>query len=137
MFDPAAVRDAILADHGDTVESVLACADAVAAGFDGPPTDGRELATALEGTMTDADVLARLPDVLLTAVDAADGTLSASPVAAPPYVAVTSRGPVLRATLADRRLVVTIGAFAVERRPRRYARGPSDPAAAVTVAVRD
>jgi hypothetical protein len=37
-------------------------------------------------------------------------------------VTVTSRGPVLRATLPEDRLVVRIAVFAVERDPVRYVR---------------
>ncbi|WP_336344475.1 hypothetical protein [Halalkalicoccus ordinarius] len=43
-------------------------------------------------------------------------------MAAPPYVTVTSRGPVLRATLSSGRLVVRIVLFDVERDPVRYVR---------------
>jgi hypothetical protein len=137
VADPAAVREAVLAEHASTVERVLACAEAVADTYDSPPTDGRELARTLERALSAADVLPALPGVLVTAVDAVDGTLPASPVAAPPYVVVTSRGPVLRATLSDYRLVVTLCTFETERDPRRYVRGPSDPSAALSVAVRD
>jgi hypothetical protein len=136
VLDPDAARAAILDDHGPTVEAVLACADDVADARDPPITDGPGLADALEAALGGAGVLGTLPAVLATAVDAAGGTLSARPVAAPPYVAVTSRGPVLRATLDGGRLVVTVRAFAVERDPLRYVRGPTDPAAAVETAVR-
>ena len=137
MSDSAAVREAILAEHTPTVERVLACAEAVASTYEAPPTDGRELAARLDRALSEAGVLPALPAVLVTAVDAAGGALPASPVAAPPYVVVTSRGPVLRATLPDRRLVVTLLAFEIERDPRRYVRGPSDPAAALSVAHRN
>ena len=137
MPDPAAVREAVLAEHRPTVERVLACADAVASTHETPPTDGPALAAALEGTLSETGVRKTLPAVLVTAVAAAGGSLSAPPVAAPPYVAVTSRGPILRATLPDYRLVVSIRAFEIERDPRRYVRGSTDPAAAVAVAFRD
>jgi hypothetical protein len=137
VLDTAAARDAVLADHGAIVERVLACADAVADTRESPITDGPGLADALEAALGGAGVLGTLPAVLATAVEAAGGRLSAQPVAAPPYVAVTSRGPILRATLGDRRLVVSIRAFEVERDPRRYVRGSADPAAALAVTVRD
>jgi hypothetical protein len=41
--------------------------------------------------------------------------MPAPPVAAPPYVVVTSEGVVLRATIPDGRLVVTLRVFDVER----------------------
>jgi hypothetical protein len=46
----------------------------------------------------------------------------------PPYLAVTSRGPVLRATLPEGRLVVVVGVFTVERHgQRRYVRAGETP----------
>ena len=136
MLDPDAARAAVLDEHTPVVEGVLACADAVADARELPITDGPGLADALETLLRRTDVLPALPAVLATAVEAAGGTLSAQPVAAPPYVAVTSRGPILRATLDGGRLVVTVRAFEIVRDPLRYVRGPSDPAAAVEVDVR-
>lgn len=71
------------------------------------------------------------------AVAAAGGDLRAEPVAAPPYVTVTSTGLVLRGTTPSGRLVATVHAFDVARRPTRYVRGPDAVEAALDVAVRD
>ncbi|WP_135828327.1 hypothetical protein [Halorussus halobius] len=115
------VRDA----HAETVEAVLDCADSVADSWDGPATsDPGEVAGPLRAELDVRDAWARLPDVLAGAVRAAGFSLPASPVAAPPYVAATSRGPVLRATVPEGRLVLVVRAFAVERDPTRYVRGP-------------
>lgn len=129
------VRD----DCRATVEAVLACADAVAEAWDGrTTTDPGAVAGPLRDELEAAGVWTRLPDVLAGAVDAAGCSASASPVADPPYVVATSRGPMLRATVDgerpgtdERRLVVLVRAFAVERDPVRYARGPATPDAAV------
>lgn len=62
-----------------------------------------------------------LLDVLETAVRATGGEAVGEPVPAPPYLVVTSRGPLCRVTLAEgRRLVLVFELFDVERGPRRY-----------------
>ncbi|ARS88337.1 hypothetical protein [Natrarchaeobaculum aegyptiacum] len=116
-------RARILEDHDDVIGEVERCADAVAAAWDDADTRAREdvtdpMSAALEATGT----LEQLPGVLADAVEAAGGHLRAPPVAAPPYVVVTSRGPVLRATLEMGRLVIRFDAFEVVRHP-----GADDP----------
>lgn len=134
--DPTtAVRAYLLDEHADLVGTVLDCADAVAAGWDGAATTDRErVVPPLRAALERAGLLDRLPAVLDGCVAAAGYELPARPVAAPPYVVVASRGPVLRATLSDGRLVVTVRAFDVERGTEtRYVRGPTDPGEAVAV----
>lgn len=114
--------------------------------------DGR-LATAernalvpvLSAVLDDRGILGELPTLLAAAVDAAGYDLPAPPVAAPPYVAVTSTGPVLRGTVEDGRLVVRIDCFEVVRGVDEefgegsqennvvYARTATKPAAALSV----
>lgn len=111
-LDPDAARECVATEHADVVAAVGACADAVSDSRDGlAGSDGTAVAAALESCLAESGTLDALPGVLAAAVDAAGGTLSAEPVAAPPYVAVTSRGPVLRATLDEGRLVVELRAF--------------------------
>ncbi|MDH5019198.1 hypothetical protein [Halobacterium rubrum] len=111
-LDSDAARECVATEHADVVAAVGACADAVADSRDGLAAgDGTAVAAALESCLDKSGTLGALPGVLAAAVDAAGGTLSAEPVAAPPYVAVTSRGPVLRATLDDGRLVVELRAI--------------------------
>lgn len=113
-LDPEAARDCAANDHGDVLVGVGACADAVADSWDGATTDdGSLLADGLESCLAASGTLDALPGLLAAAVGAAGGRLSAEPVAAPPYVAVTSRGPVLRATLDGGRLVLTLAVFRV------------------------
>ena len=124
MTRTATVREVVLDRHTDLLEAVLACADAVTETWDdGETTDRAALVGPFERALEQATVHRRLPAVLVTAVEATGGSLSAEPVAAPPYVTVTSRGPVLRATLETERLVLTVRAFDVERDPTRYVRG--------------
>jgi hypothetical protein len=111
-----AVRRRIRADHADVVDRVAECSAAVAAAWDGDATaDRAALVDPLERRLRETGVLADLPAVLIDAVDAAGGELAATPVAAPPYVVVTSTGPLLRATVDAGRLVVAFRTFAVER----------------------
>lgn len=123
-LDPEAARECVAAEHADVLAGVGACADAVADSWDDPTIDdGAALARALESCLAESGVLDALPGVLAAAVRAAGGTLSAEPVAAPPYVAVTSRGPVLRATLDGGRLVVELRAFRLTEETRYERRG--------------
>lgn len=117
MTDPARrAREHVLEAHAETVETVLQCADAVADEWDGPTaTDQSEVADPLRAELEAEGTWTRLPDVLAGAVRAAGYSLSAAPVADPPYVVATSRGPMLRATVSDGRLVVCLQCFEVER----------------------
>lgn len=140
-LDPDAARERLLTAHGDLLAATLDCADAVAAGFettvDGRPAtrDSTGVRGPLRAALDRAGALDRFPDALVDAVAAAGGELSAPPVAAPPYVVVTSTGPVLRATLGGRRLVVRVEAFAVV--DGAFVRTATTPAAALSVSVAD
>ncbi len=103
-------------DHADLVATIDDCADAVAADWTGSrPTDGGAIADALAETLERRGVLETMPSVLADVVDATGHELEANPVAGPPYVVVTSRGPLLRATIDPGRLVVRFDAFEVVR----------------------
>jgi hypothetical protein len=133
-FDPLAARDHLLAEHRDPLATVLDCADAVAAGWEGgATTDPDAVRGPLRAALDRAGVFERLPDLLVTAVRAGGGGLRGRPVAAAPYVTVTSRGPVLRGTLDPGRLVVSLGVFAVGRAPVRYTRSARRVKDALTV----
>lgn len=119
-LDGDAARERLISRHGEVLARTLDCAAGVAAAFettvDGRPASERSrtvrgnLGAALDRTGL-RDVYAELlPDL----VAAAGGTMTTTPVAGPPYVAVTSTGPVLRATLDGGRLVVRIEVFVVD-----------------------
>ena len=144
--DCAAVRarEYVLDSHADIVETVLQCADAVASNWELAPsaydgratTDPSEVADPLRAELEASGAWARLPDVLAGAVRAAGYSLSASPVADPPYVAATSLGPMLRATVSDGRLVVLLQVFEIERADgdrTLYVRGSETPTDVVKV----
>ncbi|PSQ45789.1 hypothetical protein BRD17_00805 [Halobacteriales archaeon SW_7_68_16] len=117
-------RTRLVSRWSDLIDGIDAAADAVVDDWSEPTEDGRgrpatddptAIVEPLERRLDDAGVTDDLPAALADAVDAAGYGLSATPVPAPPYVTVTSRGPVLRATLEDDRLVVTCHVFEVIR----------------------
>ncbi|SEV94488.1 hypothetical protein [Natrinema salifodinae] len=119
MSHPHPVRDArrrIQAEHASVIEGIDACADAVAEPWDTSRTTDREAVTdGLHRTFEETGLLETLPAVLADAVAATDYELRARPVPAPPSVVVTSRGPVLRATIDPGRLVIRFDVFDVVR----------------------
>lgn len=133
-LDTVAAVEYVSSECAAVVAAVNSCADAVAASWDGDATtDATLVADRLSACLSENDVLDALPAVLVGAVDAAGGAMQTSPVAAPPYVVVTSRGPLLRATLDEGRFLVRFEAFRVTE-DGRYERAASDPA--VTAVVR-
>lgn len=124
MTDPARAAAAYLrTERADLVEAVERCADRVVAAWAGDAaTDAGAVRGPLREELDAAGALDQFPDVLAGAVGAAGRDLPAEPVAAPPYVVVTSRGPLLRAGFGTERLLLGIAVFAVERDPRRYRR---------------
>lgn len=126
MVDADAVRSRVRTTHGDLLDEVTAAADAVAADWpEGGVRDRERVVPPLRAALDERSVTARLPDVLRTAVDATGHDLPAALVPAPPYVVVTSRGPLLRATLSPGRLLVAVEVFAVDWDPVRYRRRPA------------
>jgi hypothetical protein len=113
--DTAAVRTYLVEHHAAVVEAVRMCAAASAsAGTDGR-SDTSAVRRGIETRLREDGVWERLPAVLVGCVDHVGRTLRATPVAAPPYVAPTATGVVLRATLDSGRLVVAIDALSVDR----------------------
>lgn len=137
---PMRAREYVLNEHPALVVRVIECADAVAAGWEEKSTtDPDHVADRLATVLEHAGIVRRLPAVLEGAVGAVGGTLPATPVPAPPYVVITSRGPVLRATTDRGRLVITLGVFDVERADGggpRYVRSAETPGEAVAVDLR-
>ncbi|WP_332898014.1 hypothetical protein [Haladaptatus sp. CMSO5] len=123
-MDTAAVRRFLLDTHGDTIAETLRCADAVRAAWDGETvTDRAQVVKPFRALLGKRGLLDQYPTLLAGAVEAGGERLQAPPVAAPPYVIVTSTGPVLRATLPEGRLVIRIEAFRVAgRSPPSYSR---------------
>ncbi|MFP9191900.1 hypothetical protein ACLI4Q_09615 [Natrialbaceae archaeon A-CW1-1] len=103
-------------EHDATLSAVNACADAVAADWSTSTVSDRQaVVDPLRTRLESSGVLESLPGVLIDLADAAGYTLPPPPVAGPPYVVVTSRGPMLRATIDPGRLVVRFDVFDLER----------------------
>lgn len=120
-----AAKACVRNEHADVLDAIDTCADEVCAPWEGDYTrDSRAIVEPMGAALEARAVLDRLPTVLADAVGAAGYDLSAPPVAAPPYVVVTSRGPILRATIDPGRLVIRFDAFDVVggRGRRRYRR---------------
>lgn len=135
LVNPAdVVSERVLDAHRDTVVAVLASADVAARDLEEPAT--RQEVTAALTAAIDDDLGAALVDLLRRGVDATGRSLQAEPVPASPYLLVTARGPLVRATLADCRLVILLRAFRHDRSAGGYVRSALDPEAAVEVRVR-
>lgn len=92
---------------------------------------------ALERAVESRALAPRLLDVLETAADCRGTSIDGEPVPAPPYLAITSRGPICRGTLATGgRLIVRIELFAVSSSPRRYQFRDPTPADALAIELR-
>lgn len=135
MTVEAAVRERVLAEHRGTVEAVLANADDVMREI-GTPASRAAVVEALDERFDRRDLHERLVDLLRTAVAAAGYEFRAEPVPAPPYVVLTGRGPLVRATVADGRLVVLLRAFRLGDGGDGYVRADADPEAAIEVRFR-
>lgn len=123
-----AVRERLLEAHRPALERALACADAVAAGWDGETTTDRSAVVGrYETVLRRAGALEPLVAALVDALEYAGYELQGTPIAKPPYLAVTSRGVVLRGSLSSGRIVVTLRAFDIDP----YRRGPALPEALV------
>ena len=128
-------REALLADHSQTIEIVIDAARAVAA--DGPYTEPGRLRNSLSAELQVRGAGESLLAMLGTAADAAGEQIQGAPIPAPPYLSVTSRGPVCRGTLTEgRRLVIELRVFAVEGQPRRYVFADPTPAECLGVSIR-
>jgi len=139
VSDPSAVAaERLRSQHRDLLEGVLDAADTVASEWDAASTPDRSaVVDPLRDRLGASGLLGRCPAVLADLIEATGRTPPAEIVASPPYVAVTSVGPVLRATLSDGRLVATLRAFVVDRTDGvSYRRGPTDPDDVPEVAFR-
>ncbi|ADD07033.1 uncharacterized protein Nmag_3483 [Natrialba magadii ATCC 43099] len=111
-----AARRHLREEHADTIAAIDDCATRVTRDWDTARTTSPDtLVDSLRSELESAGVLETLPTVLASAVDATGYELQAQPVAAPPYVVLTSCGPILRATIAPGRLVIRFDVFEVVR----------------------
>lgn len=116
------IQDALLSAHRPTV---VACIDAgrhVEKTWSGEVvTQSDRVVEPLGEILEASDLLSALLGPLQTAAETLGEPLTGTPVPAPPYVVVTSRGPMCRGTLADgHRVVVLLELFGISSRTRAY-----------------
>lgn len=100
--------------HGDTVAAVGECAASVCAAWDGTEVDDpRAVKRPLQAVLEHTNTLEELATVLEDVLAQLGHDPPAAIVPSPPYVVVTSTGPVLRTTLPDGRLVISFDVFSV------------------------
>ncbi|WP_092903672.1 hypothetical protein [Halostagnicola kamekurae] len=113
-----ACRRRVQREHESIVDGIDYCADAVSESWDDDSVaDRRHVVEPMQSALESAGILERLPVVLSDAVEAAGYELPATPVASPPYVVLTSRGPLCRATVEPGRILIRFDAFSVSRTP--------------------
>ncbi|MFC7232851.1 hypothetical protein ACFQMM_18595 [Saliphagus sp. GCM10025308] len=111
-----AIERRLCDEHGGVLRRLEASADAVSEAWPAETVTERvAVVEPLQAELEAAGLLWAFPPILVDLVESAGYALPARPVAAPPYVVVTSRGPVLRATVEPGRLVVRLDVFGLER----------------------
>lgn len=107
-------RRHIVETYPDVCDRLDACADAVVAQWEGRcVTTRRAVIEPFQRCLDHTGLASRLVTLLETTVEAIGHDLPATPVAAPPYLTITSRGPVLRAVLDEQRLVIRFVVFSL------------------------
>lgn len=130
-LDETEIRGYILENHHTTIESIMNCADRI----EGSEPVKETLRHELESQNLYEDMLRVLEDV----VEHHEIDLKASPVTKPPYIVVTSLGPILRISTSDRRIVLKIRVFNIKGRSEppknRYVRRGKTPSDVLEVEV--
>ncbi|MDJ1433469.1 hypothetical protein [Halostagnicola sp. A-GB9-2] len=112
-----ATRRCIQRDHETVIDGIDYCADLVANTWDGTQTtERRRVIEPLQSALESAGILETLPVVLSDAVESAGYDLESTPVPAPPYVVLTSRGPICRATIEPGRVLIRFDVFDIVRK---------------------
>ncbi|MGM0606671.1 MAG: hypothetical protein ACQETB_13500, partial [Halobacteriota archaeon] len=115
------VESRCLHAHGETISAIERCADALVSEWDrddcGRPytTDRSAIIQQLPAVLDRAGVPAALCELLVDVTGAIGADLPATPTPTPPYVVVSSTGPMVRATIPAGRLVVQFELFAIDR----------------------
>lgn len=132
------VRTRLLEAHPETLQSVIDAGRSVAAAW--PADAARESGAVrdpLAHLLREQGVSDDLLEILQTGAAAIDESVRGTPIPAPPYLAITSRGPVCRGTIGgDRRLVILLELFGVQSQPTRYRFLDPTPEESLSVSIR-
>ncbi len=131
------IHDQLLSTSRETIQRVVGVADDVAAGWtDGTTTDRDELVAGLTGGLEAENLHTPLIECLQHGIRVGGFELPATPVPAPPYLVVSSTGPLLRAGISPGRLLLSFDVFEVIRgEPTMYRRAGSAPADVLDVTL--
>jgi len=118
----SAVRARVFDTHRETLRSLIDAGRTVAASWSGRrATDATAVRAPLERVVEKRGLNGALLEMLRVGVDALGTDAKGTPLPAPPYVVVTSRGPLCRVTVSDgRRLVIAVELFEVDRAEPSY-----------------
>ncbi len=132
------IKSRVLDAHRETITAVCDVGRAVTTSWQGSAvTDASRITESIHQQFEETTLPQRLLETLETAADTTDSQMQGSPVPAPPYLVVTSRGPVCRVTLEDgRRVVLLFELFTVDRRPRAYQFRDPSPSTCLRVRIR-
>lgn len=116
------VRSRVFDTHRETLRSLIDTGRRVAGAWPGrTATEASAVRDPLEHLIEGRGLNGALLEMLRVGVDALGTEAKGTPLPSPPYVLVTSRGPICRVTVADgRRLVMVVELFEVDRTEPSY-----------------
>jgi hypothetical protein len=134
-----AARSSLINRHRETILGAIELGRGVSREWSGDRvTDSASITDPLERAVGESGLGQPLLELLVDAGRTVGSGIEGRPVSAPPYLAITSRGPVCRGTTPDgRRVVVTLALFAVERTPTAYTFLDPTPAECLAVSVKN
>lgn len=121
--NPGAIADWVTASHSDLLVATLDAATTVALAWEGSKTPDRDrIVGPLRSELRDRGLLDRYASLLAKLQSRVDDDAGPEIVPAPPYVVITSRGPVLRLSVEPERIVIRLHLFEIERGDTVYYR---------------
>lgn len=134
----SAVRSRVVEEHRATLRSLVDLGRQVAATWpDCATTEASAVRSSLEHALETTGLADAVLDMLRVGADTLDEPLQARLLPAPPYLAITSRGPICRATISgDRRLVLLVELFEIDRTGPSYRFVDPSPEECLTVRIR-
>jgi len=131
------IRRQLLNYHAKTVRSVIDAGETVANAWPGnTASESNSVTEPLDHILKMRGLKQKLVSFLRSGVAAGEMSTDANLVPAPPYIVVTSRGPICRVTLDnDTRLVISLELFGIRRNPTTYVFLDPDPSDCLSVSI--
>jgi len=132
------IRSSLLAEHWTTIADVIDAGERVANAWpDSSMSDPETVTTPLEHLLRSSGLTEDLLELVGDGMRSVGESPDEKMVPAPPYLTITSSGPICRATIPERgRLVIELELFTVDRNPTRYRFLHPDPETCLKVSVR-